>query len=54
MEKVLRDDLSYISLALIQRTSFEEVATRSHRHIYSEQFLRNIITYIYQYNLQLK
>jgi len=36
MEGILREDLSYISLALIQQNSFEEICAKSHRHIYSE------------------
>lgn len=33
-QKIMLDDLCFISLALIQKTSFDNALDASHRHIY--------------------
>jgi hypothetical protein len=43
MQSVLRADLAYISLALIQRNSFDEIATRERHYAYKEEFIARVV-----------
>ena len=42
IKKVLLNDLCFISLALIQKTTFETIEEASHQHFYKKEYLEGL------------